>query len=191
MLEEDNGFSWAISRPSFIAPDEVVFAATGPYNGDLRQAVIELGLYGGYLADQVAYSMRFGELPQVRPESRHGRPAGNLPGNHPLAQFSASQGGRRFVFVNLSDVEPQTKGVGYNYEIFLSENGRIEQVTNIKSFMASINISYDGRTVAFLANDNRTVDFDLFLLDLETREVRATGLRDRLRARVNQPDFKM
>jgi Tol biopolymer transport system component len=104
------------------------------------------------------------------------------PGEPGRSFLSAAKDGKRFVFIAQSQTEPRTPGGAFNFELFLFEGGTVKQLTNVRSHLAHAHISYDGSTVAFGSDPTRSYDFDLFILDLTTGEIRATGLREKLAA---------
>lgn len=103
-----------------------------------------------------------------------------------MSSPSASVDGKEIVFVHRSLIEPRTKGVGYNYEIFKLENGKLKALTKLRSHLLSVHVSNDGSTVAFGSDPKRRREWDLFILDMKTGKVRATNLLKRL---AKHPDF--
>ncbi|MCC7166708.1 MAG: hypothetical protein IT565_03980, partial [Rhodospirillales bacterium] len=93
---------------------------------------------------------------------------------------TASKDGKRIAFIYLSSTAPTIRS--FNYEIYLHEDGKVRQITDLRSLLAWGHISYNGRYVAFGADKTRNRHYDLFILDLDTGIVKPTGLRDRLAA---------
>ena len=181
VLEKQDGFLVVISRPSFVTSTEIIFQAIAPSDPELKDAVKQLT--ESEFA-QVSYRLRFGDHPELLfPHVESNRKAFFRPG---LSWLSASENGNHVVVVYLSNVEPRTKGVGYNYEIFKLENGKLKQLTNVRSHIQAAHVSYKGSKVAFGSDPKRRREWDLFVLDMKTGKIRATNLLERL---AKHPEF--
>lgn len=91
----------------------------------------------------------------------------------------ASDQGKKIAFIGRSNSEPTDTHGQYNYEIFVLENGRLTQMTNLKTVMSMLAISKDGSTIAFGADETRTHTFDLWVLDLKTNHLHQMFLTKR------------
>jgi Tol biopolymer transport system component len=181
ILEVKDGFRVGIMRPSFLSPNEIVFGAYTPNEPGLSAAVKQLT---GSIHTKIAFRLSFGGRPEIfLPHIEARRKGYYEPG---ISSISASKNGKDVVLVHLSLVEPRTKGVGYNYELFKLENGELKALTNLKSILLSAQVSLDGSTVAFGSDPKRRREWDLFVLDMKTGSVWETRLLDRL---AKHPDF--
>jgi len=179
LLNPNQGFVLPIYRPSFVGAEEIIFFAISPAPPELSQAAEQAyNIPNGNAS--LAYSLRFGEAPQIippYPELQQGK-------LEKIKLFdlmpTASKDGKRQAFIYQSSTHPV--GKGNNYEIYLREDGKVRQVTDLRSHLAWPHISYNGRYVAFAADKTRNRHYDLFILDLDTGIVKPTGLRDRLAA---------
>ena len=175
ILKERDGFNVFLGWPSFIDTSTVVFMGIAPITPEIQESVKKLNKGSGKVAT-IAYRLQFDSLPELLPEN--GGPT--RPGIPEISGLSASKDGGKIVFIDLSKGEPHTKNIGFNYELFISEAGEIRQVTNLRTYIGHVHISYDGRFVAFLADETRQKKFDLFILDLKTSEIKEIHLKEML-----------
>ena len=83
------------------------------------------------------------------------------------------------VFPGLSGRDPENpKFLGY--DVFLGDGETFRPVTSLLTHMAHTAISKSGNRVAFLADDTRGKHWSLWVLDVETGQVRETSLKRRL-----------
>jgi hypothetical protein len=180
LVEANDGFH-GIFTPSFIGDDGVIFAGMGPQNPNLAQEVHAYLLHP--ITDWLAYEYRLGgkattALPEIYAHSLRTNP--NTSG---VTNLLASRDGKTVVWIDLSSTDPNLKAK-FNYEIFKLENGTITQMTNLRTHMAGLALSYDGSTVAFGSDPSRNkADADLFVLELATGAIHPMGLVERMRAR--------
>lgn len=181
VLKKQDGFLVVITRPSFVTSNELIFQAISPSDSKMKESVKQLT---GSEVAQVSYHLQFGGRPEIYlPQLESKRRRSWEPG---MSWLSASENGKEVVVVHLSNVEPRTKGVGYNYELFKLENGKLKQMTNVRSHIQAAHVSYKGSKVAFGSDSKRRREWDLFVLDMKTGIVQATNLLKRL---ATHPEF--
>jgi Tol biopolymer transport system component len=184
ILDRSNGFVGEFRRPSFVNSEEIVFQARGPVSRELTAIVRNVV---GVTAIAVAYRLKFGGQPSIlspeqERESIH-------PIHYPdggLNFLSASRNGDVMTFVAKSLEQPFNKQSQYNFELFKMERGAVTQMTHLLSNTAYAHVSYDGSVVAFASVPSQQREFDLFIFDMKTKTIRATGLLERIK---NNPDF--
>jgi hypothetical protein len=175
ITEERDGFS-SLFTPSFVASDEIIFSAMGPYDPQLRQEAKALGAASA--GDALLYRLRFGGRPEIQRAGvfqRFAAPKGPRP-----LEISASAAGSRILFVDLA---PEVAGRGsgaFKFEIFKIEHDRIEQITNFRQILRFISVADDGSAVAFGVAPIEIDNFELYVLDLQTGELWRADLRKRL-----------
>ena len=196
VLEEKAGF-YAIFRPSFVSQNELIFQAIAPADAKLVQEVVEITktrVIGKSTSDKMVYRLPIGGRPEIILKEITAHSARDVDNTVAklgprIGSVSASRDGKAMVFIDLSSVTPQTKGVGYNYEIFKLEDGKLTQMTHLLSYLYDARVSYDGSTVAFGANPSRRrQDIDLFILNIHTGEVRPMRLLEKL---AEHPEFNL
>lgn len=178
ILDPKYGF-YAIFRPSFVGPEEVVFQAIAPRDPALIQPIIDLlGREHYNVALTITYRLRFGETPEIfLPALTKARTSQLLPG---LAHLTASRNGETIIFEDFATLQPEGAHGEWNYEIFKLQNGQVTQMTDLRSYLAFAHVSYDGGTVAFGSDPTRRKIVDLLILDVSSRKITATGLLNRL-----------
>jgi len=185
VLDGKNGF-YAISKPNFIASDEVVFSAMAPHNPELNAWAKSKNIQDTGFG---IYRLKFGHMPQPAFDEIYNHSAAIQNQNRLLfstvGNISVSQDGHRVAFVDFSETDPNLQG-HYNYEIYLDEDGRIKQMTNLKSHLCCMTMSADGSTIAFGSDPTRTMTHDLYVLDLRTGEIHPMLLAQRFE---HSPDF--
>lgn len=178
ILDAKRGFRLAIAAPSFVDPTEIIFDALGPVDPELVIAVENIGRTKSEL---IIFGLLFGGRTKIILKNLQSRTQKIIGYKRPnISNITASENGKRIVFIDLSTSKPYQIGVGYNRDLFMMERGKLTQITNLRSHLAFPDISYDGSTVAFGADSSRRKQFDLFILDLKTGKLRPTNLRDRL-----------
>jgi len=178
LLDPNQGFNLGIYRASFVGANEIIFYALSPLTPELKKAAEEIY---NHPIQILPYSLRFGEAPQIIPPYPELLELGLLKGQKPHEiKPTTSKDGKRIAFVYLSSTVKTERW--FNYEIYLREDGKVRQVTDLRGHLTWPHISYHGRYVAFLADNTRGRNLDLFILDLDTGIVKPTGLRDRLAA---------
>ena len=187
VLDQRHGFITGIERPSFIGPDNIVFQGTGPVNQEQRQATLEF--VSDYVS-RVSYRLTVGDaqagflFPEIQKPHKRRLDQG-------IASLSANSDGSIIAFAAQPFDTPTNERGEYNYEIFKVENGEVRQLTHLRSYVAYPRISSDGSIVAFGSDPKRVRDgtgLDLFVLDMRTNGITATGLRDRL---AGNPEFAL
>jgi Tol biopolymer transport system component len=184
VLDRRNGFVAGLSRPSFVKDDEIVFQGSGPADFNMQKLALDLTHNA---AAAIAYRMRFGGPPTfLSAEAERHVYLHSIEGA--FANLSASREGRTIIFLGRSPDKPTDESGEINRELFTFENAAIAQVTNLHRYMWYARISYDGSVVVFGSDPNRRRVTDLFVYDMRTKEITATGLLDRLRA---GPEFAL
>ncbi|MBF0166805.1 MAG: hypothetical protein HQL45_04165 [Alphaproteobacteria bacterium] len=176
LIDPADGFRLAIFRPSFVGADEIRFTAMSPIAAELRATVKTT--YKDHENMPLPYQHRFGETPEIispYPELKQG-PLMDIK----IAELEpvSSHNGKRTVFTYQSSIIPTEIGKGFNYEIYLHENGKTKQVTDLRAYMSFIAISHKGRYVMFGMDNTRGMNFEFYILDLDTGRATSTGLRD-------------
>jgi len=182
VLPKEQGFYSLLSQPSFIARDEIVFQAIGPANKEFRKVVVELA---GSSSVPVTYRLKFGEEIQFFfPELDRRKSVLDSQ----ITGVTASSGGRIAIGIRKSLSEPENAQGKFNLEIFRIDQGRLTQLSNLRSYLAHSDIAYNGSTVAFGADPARQRVIDLSILDMATGTVTPTGLLKRIE---QHPDFML
>lgn len=176
IIEPDRGFH-TIGKPSFVGMRDIIFRASGaaPQN-PLYSRTLNLELFP-------SYKLRFGEhVKFLSIEAEQQELARKFPGNDgAYGQLSASLDGRIMAFISQpSDRLYNERGYVLR-ELFKNEQGQATRLTHHYQQMSDASISYDGSTVAYVADIDATQKFDLLLYDMRTGRVAATGLLDRIR----------
>jgi hypothetical protein len=179
LLEPEQGFRH-LAWPSFVSPNEVIFTASTPLNEERKKEAEALGA-GKF--DSLAYRMRLGQKPVLIKELREFAIAQNerlavKPLFIGISNAVASPTGK-IVFFGMNLNEPKDSAGKFNYEVFMLENGKVTQLTDLKSHMARLTISQNGKTVAFGTDSTRTASWDLGIFDLKTKELRVVKLAER------------
>jgi hypothetical protein len=91
-------------------------------------------------------------------------------------------------FVAKSQDKPQNERGQLNWELFKMERGEITQLTRLYSQISYAHISNDGSIIAFGSDPARARKLDLFVFDMKTKEIKPTGLLERIQ---NNPDFTL
>ena len=187
ILDERHGFVTELERASFVGADQIVFQGRGPVNHAQLEATQEI--VSGTTA-RVCYQLRFGDLQAsfLFPELEKVHKRRLDPG---FASLSANADGSILSFTAQPIDDPKNDRREYNYEIFKVEKGEVSQLTRLRSYVAYPRMSPDGSIVAFGSDPKRIRDgtgLDLFVLDMRTKEITATGLRDRI---VGNPEFAL
>jgi len=186
ILDPAEGF-YTIFQPSFVGPDDVLFQAMSPRDLALKQSAVDLLGKDRYdPALRITYRLHFGERPEIfLPELTRSRTGPLLPG---IPYLTASRDGETIAFIGLSIADPYNEHHQYNYEVFALRNGQERQMTNLRSLLAYAHISFDGMTVAFGSDPTRRKIVDLFVLDMRSGKVTATGLLNKLQS---NPEFRL
>jgi Tol biopolymer transport system component len=158
-----------LERPSFVSTEEVVFSALSPVRPDLHAAVRTLDKPRREFTS-LGYRLKFGGLADLLDVSKS---------RERVASVSASRDGRRMVFVDNLPHNPKSEQP-IDYEIFMTEGGKTDRLTSLRTFFNGIHISYDGEYVAFLADHSRSQSFDLYILEISSGRIFDSKLRDRL-----------
>ena len=182
VLPKEQGFYSLLSQPCFIGRDEIIFQAIGPKNREFEKIVIELASSPGV---PVTYRLKFGEEIQFYFPELDRRKSVLDP---QITGITASAGGRIVIGIRKSLSEPENAQGKYNLEIFRIDQGRLTQLTKLRSYLANSTVAYNGSTVAFGADPTRQRVLDLSILDMTTGTVTPTGLRKRIE---QHPDFAL
>jgi hypothetical protein len=194
VLKPENGF-YSINKPAFLTFEDLLFSGMGPENADLASQVDRLGV--NKIAAPVPYRLKFGGVSEIvyRELIRRSLALSKVGASGPIS-FAASKDGARIAFIDRSSSEDERvkkeQGGYHRYDLFLMEEGRTRQVTNLEAYMSFIAISYDGSTVGFGVYAKPMADFryepgkdrsfDLNIIDLNTGTVTKTDLVDRVNA---------
>jgi Tol biopolymer transport system component len=191
ILKKYSGFKALIGTPYFIGKDEIVFDAMAPLEPDLHQQIASLGIAE---FENIVCRMRFGAKPELMltDQVNHKTKLKNAG----ISSISASRDGRILAFVGLSLIQPRNEEGAYNLEIFTVRDGVVNQVTNLRSYLALANMSLDGSAIVFSSVPNRHTssnprfgNFYPYVLDLHTGKITQTNLVELLQqdTRFNQP----
>jgi len=171
------GFRY-IYRPMFATIDSMYFQGVGPYGELLKSRIKELGLEQG--GSTVTYRLRLGDTPEVAFPNVEIALHGKID-NSGMQFFSVSKGANVMVFNK--NVVPDTSS---HYEMGIFEMDKntesIIRLTNSIGILAYTTISYDGSTVAFGREQVMQRVFDIYVLDIKTRNVFQTDLRAKINA---------
>lgn len=98
-----------------------------------------------------------------------------------VSGLSVSSDTGRMVFTGLSgEGRDPDYPERFHYDVFLGDGETFEPVTSLFTYMSHTAISKFGNRVVFLADDTRRKGWSLWVLDIETGQVRETGLKRRL-----------
>lgn len=189
VLDKKHGF-YSISAVSFVDRGEIVFSAMTPEDPRLKAGLDSLNVH--LIAGATRYRLKFGgdpefTMPEIVQHSLSVQdPWGIKALGSSVPNVVTSSDGKRTVFIDISSTEPKNPSLQYNYEIFLLEDGKVEQLTNLKSHLQCLAISADGSTVAFGSDPNRIHTHDLMILDVRTRVVTPMLLAQRFE---KSPEF--
>lgn len=175
ILEERNSF-FIINRFFFIQQNEILLQAAGPWNKHLED---ELARYMISAGAPITYRLVFGGMPEfysLEAERRARLNSGGAFGN-----LSASANGRVMTYISaIPEKMVDEKGMILR-ELFKMEAGQISQLTHYGRSLIMASIAYGGSVVALVGDLASYQNHDLFIYKMDTGELVATGLLERIK----------
>ena len=99
--------------------------------------------------------------------------------------LTASIGGEVLLFMDESQLDPKTNG-WINWELFVVKNGNVTELTRLKSYLHNPHIALNGEKAVVLSDPQRGRDFDIWVVDINTGEAYATGIRQKINNQIQQ-----
>jgi hypothetical protein len=177
ILEDKNSFTY-ISTPWFIQQNEILFQAGGASYGVIHLGE-ELGRSKISRVAKVTYRLVFGGMPEFYSlEVERRAPPVN---SGAFGSLSVSANGRILAFTSaIPERMMDEKGIILR-ELFKMEAGQITQLTNYGRSIMLSGISYNGSVVALVGDLATVRQDDLFIYKMDTGELVATGLLERIK----------
>tara|TARA_B100000989_G_scaffold143620_1_gene107027 strand:+ start:677 stop:1756 length:1080 start_codon:yes stop_codon:yes gene_type:complete len=183
LMNEKIGGFLTLERPSFVARNELVFTARAPKNIKLKQRTEAIT---SDTNNVIAYRLRFGSPPQVLSPQDEANKAYKGFGEGAFTDLSSSRNGKIMTFYRVSPARPYNEQGKIISELYIRQNGQDIQLTNQESRVLNTAISYDGSTIAFLADFDVPRQANLYIYDMNTGQVTATHLLGRI---LTNPSF--
>lgn len=175
ILSSEEGFSFIGSFSQTNARESLFTARDSARQKERIEALVQIGRQDADVTNAL-YSLTADGLPKLHTLNK---------GKKEISNVSASQDGKQLVYFQESSIERLNSSRQFNYELFLYEDGKETQITDLKAFIEDATISGDGKVSAILA-DTRGRDFDLYIVNLHSRDVRKTNLLTRLQTSTDK-----
>ena len=164
---EKGGGAYLISTVNFssLSDDEILFGIMGPHKGS---QFFEYSNQPNKTAAMIGLKRdKDGNL-SLLPENK--KVHGMNPSTSPLTG--------EFAFVSDSNTKVQPGTRSYEYDLFIAGKEGIVQLTELRTHMAWVDLSYDGSRVAFVADKTRRSQWDVWYYDRALGKAFKTGIRD-------------